>query len=266
MERLMAAQGSRAGQEGNFMMDMIKKAKRVFEINPKHPLIQGLLAKVEEAGEDEEETTLSGDMTQVLKTLYDTSLVRSGFNVPDNDAYFERIEQLLRKSIGVGEDEKVDVGDIKPAPPVEEGPLDPRPPATTEESDDKIQFNSDGTTEKVNEENASWEDWSKVKEKLKTEKQEEVEKEEEVEKVKSEEKTEETVVQEKEEEIDSLDSESGEGEEEEEEDEEEESEEDRLKMDEELAKLMKSMGGEEGMDGLPDLKKMMKDFGLKDEL
>ncbi|POV96198.1 hypothetical protein PSHT_15271 [Puccinia striiformis] len=149
MERLMAAQSQQKGAEGsNFMMDYIKKAKKTFEINPKHPLIQ---------------------------VLWDTSLVRSGFTVPDTNKYFDQIELLLRKSIGVDESEKIDVGEIKPAPAVEEGPLDPRAGEKKESGsddkstgeDEKIQINSDGSTQKTDESKQDWAEWSKVKDQLK---------------------------------------------------------------------------------------------------
>jgi heat shock protein beta len=171
MERLMAAQSQQKGGDGsNFMMDFIKKAKKTFEINPKHPLIQGLLTKVEEAGEDD--ATASDELSQVIRVLWDTSLVRSGFTVPDTNSYFDQIELLLRKSLGVDESEKIDVGEIKPAPAVEEGPLDPRATETTSDDkpageDEKIQINSDGSTQKTDESKQDWAEWSKVKDQLK---------------------------------------------------------------------------------------------------
>lgn len=169
MERLMAAQNQQKGADGsNFMLDFIKKAKKTFEINPKHPLIQGLLTKIEELGE--EDSSATDELKHVVRVLWDTSLVRSGFTVPDTNSYFEKIELLLRKSIGVDESEKIDVGEIKPAPPVEEGPLDARPSGNKEGAaggDDKIQINSDGSTQKTDESKQDWAEWSKVKDALK---------------------------------------------------------------------------------------------------
>ncbi|KAI8447634.1 Hsp90 protein-domain-containing protein [Phakopsora pachyrhizi] len=168
MERLMAAQNQqKGGDSSNFMLDFIKKAKKTFEINPKHPLIQGLLNKVEEAGEDD--LILRDELKHVIRVLWDTSLVRSGFTVADSNVYFQRIEILLRKSIGVDELAKVEVGDIKPAPPIEEGPLDGRSGEEKDEKkgDEKIQLNSDGTSQSSDESKQDWQDWSKVKEKLK---------------------------------------------------------------------------------------------------
>lgn len=74
MERLLAAQNAGQGSD-NFMLEFAKMQKKVraaapaciersicssllgpqnFEINPRHPLIERLLEKVEDAGDDEE--------------------------------------------------------------------------------------------------------------------------------------------------------------------------------------------------------------------
>lgn len=163
----MAAQTQQKGAEGsNFMMDFIKKAKKTFEINPKHPLIQGLLTRVEEAGEDS--ASENDELKQVVRVLWDTSLVRSGFTVPDTNSYFDQIELLLRKSLGVDEHEKIEVGEIKPAPAVEEGPLDPRAGEKRgSDEDTPVQINSDGSTQKSQQDKQDWAEWSKVKDQLK---------------------------------------------------------------------------------------------------
>ncbi|EGG04775.1 uncharacterized protein MELLADRAFT_88520 [Melampsora larici-populina 98AG31] len=252
MERLMAAQGSR-GSENNFMMDMIKKAKKVFEINPKHPLIQGLLSKVPEGEEEADE-----ELKYVVRTLWDTSLVRSGFNVVDNNAYFDRIEVLLRKSIGVDEKEKVDVGEIKPAPAVEVGPVDGRKEG---EGSTSTEENVVGKEEEKNEE---WKDWSKVKEDLKTK-----------EETSSEEKKVEEEAESKVEE-ESMEVEEKDDDESEKKDpkKSEEFQEANQKMKDELKKLeemLKGMQGQKGADGkempdLGDLSEMLKGFGnIKDD-
>lgn len=253
MERLMAAQGSR-GNDNNFMMDMIKKAKKVFEINPKHPLIQGLLSKVPEAGEEADE-----ELRYVVRTLWDTSLVRSGFNVVDNNAYFDRIEILLRKSIGVDEKEKVDVGEIKPAPPVEVGPVDGRKEG---EGSEEKKVEGDGDEKKE-----EWKDWSKVKEDLKTKESEKEEKA--------------AVVEEEEEKIEVEESEDDENDKKDPR-KDEKVEEATRKMKDELKKLedmLKGMQGQKGagagadgkeMPDLGDLSEMLKGFGgdatARDEL
>jgi len=126
MERLMAAQNTRpdAGETGqaDFMTDFMRKAKRVLEINPRHPLIEGLLDKLIEDGDEDE------GLRDNVRVLWDTSLVRSGFTLKDTNTYFSRIESLLRRSLGVSEIAQVDTeGFIRPAPPVETGPVSNTP-------------------------------------------------------------------------------------------------------------------------------------------
>ncbi|KAM0750396.1 heat shock protein Hsp90 [Meredithblackwellia eburnea MCA 4105] len=125
MERLMAAQNSAGGD--NFMTNFMKTQKRTFEINPKHPLIEGLLEKVEEVQGDE---AGEAELNETIAVLWQTALVRSGFTVPDPNIYFSQVEALLRRSLGVSETAKArDAEDVKPAPPVETGPIRPSDPA-----------------------------------------------------------------------------------------------------------------------------------------
>jgi heat shock protein beta len=81
MERLMAAQSSSREQD-SMMTNFFKNAKKVLEINPRHPLIEGLLERVE-AGEPETDEQLR----DTVQTLWDTALVRSGFSLRDTDRY-----------------------------------------------------------------------------------------------------------------------------------------------------------------------------------
>ncbi|PLW24357.1 hypothetical protein PCASD_06561 [Puccinia coronata f. sp. avenae] len=239
MERLMAAQNQQKGGEGsNFIMDYMKKAKKTFEINPKHPLIQGLLSRVEEAGE--ESANENEELKQVARVLWDTSLVRSGFTVPDTNSYFDQIEFLLRKSLGVDEHEKIEVGEIKPAPAVEEGPFNPLASEKNESEEEKpVQINSDGTTQKSEPNNQEWAEWSKVKDQVKEKviKDDQAEKEE---KMPDEEPKEQTE--------DEEDDEADEG--------------DLDDSDFDFSKL-----GDMGDIDMEKMKEMMKDFGgFKDEL
>lgn len=72
----MAAQSAQNGDTGGFMQDFMKKAKRILEINPHHPLIEGLLDKVTDDADDE-------DVRSTVRILWDTALVRSGFTLKD---------------------------------------------------------------------------------------------------------------------------------------------------------------------------------------
>lgn len=135
MERLIASQNQGTGE--NFMTAFAKLQKKTFEINPKHPLIEALLSKVEALPPSEEEgqefgVNESDGLKESLQVLWLTALVKSGFTVPDPNIYFEQIETILRRSLGVDQDAKAEV-DVKPAPEVEQGPVKFEPAKEKEE-------------------------------------------------------------------------------------------------------------------------------------
>ena len=69
------------------MHEFARKAK-VLEINPKSPLIEGLLRRVEFLNEEKETgSEMEDEMAEVASILIDGALVRSGFEVPDSDGY-----------------------------------------------------------------------------------------------------------------------------------------------------------------------------------
>ncbi|KAF8760295.1 Heat shock protein Hsp90 [Rhizoctonia solani] len=126
MERLMAAQTGGKMKENDFMHDWAKKQK-FLEINPNSPLIEGMLKKVQalidiEEGE-ERDSQLEEELKEVASILVDGALVRSGFEVPDSNLFFTRMDRVLRRSLGVSETAKGDET-VKPAPPVDDTPLE----------------------------------------------------------------------------------------------------------------------------------------------
>jgi heat shock protein beta len=85
IERFAGA--STKGQKQNdFMSDFAKKQK-ILEINPKSPLIEGLLRRIEQLPTDEDERDLESEeeLREVASILIDGALVRSGFEVPDSN-------------------------------------------------------------------------------------------------------------------------------------------------------------------------------------
>jgi len=120
VERLMRAQA----QRGDTPRQDWQKTMKTLEINPKSPLIEGLLRRVEQLPENEseaDEETLA-ELQEVVSILIDSSLVRSGFEVADPNVFFTRIDHVLRRSLGVSEKLEADK-EVKPAPPVETGPI-----------------------------------------------------------------------------------------------------------------------------------------------
>lgn len=85
MARIMAAQ---ADAENDPMTEVMKNLPKNLEINPKSPLIEGLLERVMDLGEDadhDEESSSAevAELRETVRVLFDTTLVRSGFTVAD---------------------------------------------------------------------------------------------------------------------------------------------------------------------------------------
>lgn len=68
------------------MQDYMKKQK-VLEINPRSPLIEGLLEHVEQliADGDDKDLDSEAQLKEVASILIDGALVRSGFEVADSN-------------------------------------------------------------------------------------------------------------------------------------------------------------------------------------
>lgn len=68
------------------MHEFAMRAK-FLEINPKSPLIEGLLRRVEQLPTEEEEQDLEAEeeLREVASILIDGALVRSGFEVPNTN-------------------------------------------------------------------------------------------------------------------------------------------------------------------------------------
>lgn len=98
VQRMMSASNTKS-QQNDFMHEFAMKA-RLLEINPRSPLIEGLLHRVEAlpSAEDEDERDLEaeGELKEVISILIDGALVRSGFEVPDTNEYVLSVNTSLR--------------------------------------------------------------------------------------------------------------------------------------------------------------------------
>ena len=101
--------------------------KKTLEINPKHPLILGLKKQVEK-GES------SVDLEEKAQVLYETSLLRSGFDLKDTLDFAARVERVLRLSLGVDLEAEAEV-DVVPAPEKTEDESEEKSAAAGEEGD-----------------------------------------------------------------------------------------------------------------------------------
>lgn len=115
MERIMKAQAykSQADSSSSFYANQ----KKTLEINPRHPLVKTLLAKVEASETDEQ-------AVGIAQVMYDTAVLRSGYVLKDQVDFSKRIMDLLYKNLN-----------IDPNTPIEEEPAIEEPEEDEEEVD-----------------------------------------------------------------------------------------------------------------------------------
>ncbi|CAG8556881.1 5300_t:CDS:2 [Funneliformis mosseae] len=105
MEKIMAAQAFK--QENPLLKEFYSKQKKILEINPNHPLIIGLFDKAENDAFD-------ANTKEMVRVLYETTLIRSGYSLKDNLGYASRVEKILRTNLGVDLNAKAEVN-VTPA-------------------------------------------------------------------------------------------------------------------------------------------------------
>ncbi|KAF0525474.1 heat shock protein Hsp90 [Gigaspora margarita] len=123
MEKIMAAQPFK--QENEFLREFYAKQKKILEINPHHPLILGLLDKVEKDQTDE-------NISELVIVLYESTLIRSGYVLKDNLKYAERVERILRKNLGINLDAKPEINIV----PAEDADPNEKKSSKIKENDD----------------------------------------------------------------------------------------------------------------------------------
>ncbi|KAF6762628.1 heat shock protein Hsp90 [Ephemerocybe angulata] len=116
VQKMMSASNSK---RGDMLHEFAMKAK-LLEINPRSPLIEGLLRRIEDlpTDEDERDPETEEEIKEATSILIDGALVRSGFDVTDKNQFFTRVDRVLRRSLGVPQNAKADET-VKPAPPVD---------------------------------------------------------------------------------------------------------------------------------------------------
>eukprot|EP00929_Paragymnodinium_shiwhaense_P025002 TRINITY_DN1522_c0_g1_i1.p1 TRINITY_DN1522_c0_g1~~TRINITY_DN1522_c0_g1_i1.p1 ORF type:complete len:805 (-),score=391.53 TRINITY_DN1522_c0_g1_i1:144-2558(-) len=91
-ERVMRAQSFQNKDQVNMM-----SGRKTLEINPNHPVVVDLLAKVKASKED----SAALDSAQVL---FQTALIESGYEIADPSALVNRVYRLMSKELGVDPD------------------------------------------------------------------------------------------------------------------------------------------------------------------
>ncbi|XP_025107756.1 endoplasmin-like [Pomacea canaliculata] len=99
MERIMRAQAYAKQQDPS--QQFYSNQKKTLEVNPRHPLIKELKARVEVNKDDE----TAKDLAVVM---FETATLRSGYLLPDTAGFAERVERMLRLSLDVPLEEAVE--------------------------------------------------------------------------------------------------------------------------------------------------------------
>lgn len=87
MERIMRSQAFADPDRAKFLI-----SKKTMEINPRHPIVSKLLAKVEEGDESE-------DTKDYAAMLFDSALLNSGFSMDDPRKFAQRAYRLMRSGM-----------------------------------------------------------------------------------------------------------------------------------------------------------------------
>ena len=95
MERIMRAQTLSHDSGAHQMMSM-----KVFEINPRHPLVLKLLEGVP-AEDDEEDATPSTEIVESAWILHDMAMMNGGYPIADPVAHAKRMTKYMQSQLGV---------------------------------------------------------------------------------------------------------------------------------------------------------------------
>merc|ERR1711935_1027127 len=119
MQKIIQSQTHSKTQD--MQRDYYLNQKKTMEINPRHPLIKELLRRVEDNPAD-------ASAKEMAVMMFNTATLRSGFTLKDTVNFAEQIEMMMRKTLGVDEDEKVEE---------EEEILDEEPPEEDDEDEEE---------------------------------------------------------------------------------------------------------------------------------
>uniref|UniRef100_A0A646QE69 Heat shock protein 83 n=1 Tax=Hemiscolopendra marginata TaxID=943146 RepID=A0A646QE69_9MYRI len=102
MERIVQSQTHTKAND--MQRDYYMTQKKTLEINPRHPLVKELLRRVENDKSDESAKNMA-------LVMFETATLRSGYMLKDTSSFAERVEKMMRQTLGVSLDEKVEEDD-----------------------------------------------------------------------------------------------------------------------------------------------------------
>ncbi|XP_059167594.1 endoplasmin-like [Physella acuta] len=115
MERIMKSQAY--AKQGDASNQFYANQKKTLELNARHPLIKELKSRVEADASDETAKDLA-------KVLLDTATLRSGFAVKNSLDFAQRIERMMKMSMGLDLNAQVEEEPEEEEVPAAEAPAD----------------------------------------------------------------------------------------------------------------------------------------------
>jgi len=140
MERIMNSQAyAKAKDNSN---NFYATQKKTLEVNIYHPLMQELNKRVAADAED-------GTAKDLARVMFETATLRSGFVVKDSADFASRIERMLRLSMGVDPDAKVELPEEEEETTEEETTEEVNAEDGEEENKEDIKIPEDAKTPEI---------------------------------------------------------------------------------------------------------------------
>jgi molecular chaperone HtpG len=108
MERIMKSQALRDSSMSSYMV-----SKKTLEINPTHPIIRELKAKIDA---DKSDKTIK----DIVHLLHDSALIASGFSLDSPADFAARIYKMVALGLSLSDTGAASPADVDDLPPLED--------------------------------------------------------------------------------------------------------------------------------------------------